>query len=261
MFLPLHDNFPTGRLPFITIALILCNIAVYVVGMVPASTSISGDGARIALHDVWVVEYGAIPCEFLGRCDNQPGQVVVDGGLADNTPVTAVATVDEHPPWLTLLTSAFIHGGVLHLAFNMLFLWVYGNNVEDSMRPLTFLGTYLVAAVASAVCQGLLEPLSSTPQVGASGAIAAVIGGYLVLYPRARILSVIVFPLILWVPAWIVAGGWGLIQFFATTQAYFAPTASDGGVAYMAHLSGFVLGAIGIRAVARRSPQYARLYG
>lgn len=262
MFLPLRDALPTSRVPLVTLLLIVANVLVYVMGFEPAERQATGSTRQITKHDVWLFEYGAIPCEVTGRCGNQTAVVVVDGGLIDPRERRVSAEVDAHPPALTLITSMFLHGGLLHLLFNLLFLWVFGNNVEDAMHRLGFLGFYLVAGMAAGLAQALVVPDAAVPTVGASGAIAAVIGAYLFLYPRARILTMVFFPLFLWLPAWIVAGGWGLLQFLATWQSIFAPAALDGGVAYMAHFAGFALGLATIAFFAeRRNPHYQALYG
>jgi membrane associated rhomboid family serine protease len=262
MFLPLRDALPSMRFPWMTAALIALNVLVYVVGLLPADTQVEGSTSTISRHDLWVSEYGAIPCELLGNCTNQAGQVVIEGGIIDPTPKTVVAEVDQHAPALTLVTSIFLHGGIIHLLFNMLFLWVYGNNVEDAMHPVGFLAFYVFAGMASGLAQALVGSTATVPQVGASGAIAAVIGGYLFLYPRARVLTMVIPPIFLWLPAWFVAGTWGLLQLLATWNSIFAPTALDGGVAYMAHFSGFALGLATIAFIAdRRNPAYDELYG
>ncbi|MCW2925593.1 MAG: rhomboid family intrarane serine protease [Thermoleophilia bacterium] len=261
MFLPLRDALPTGRVPVITIALILVNVLVFLVGLTPTDRQAEGSTRQIHRNDVWQVEYGAIPCELLGRCANQRAVVVVDGGILDPQPRPVSAQVDQHAPVLTLITSMFLHGGWLHLAFNMLFLWVFGNNVEDAMHPLGFLGFYLVAGMAAGLAQAVVAASAAVPTIGASGAIAAVLGAYLFLYPRARVLSLLVV-IPLWLPAWVVVGGWGLLQFVATWQSIFAPAALDGGVAYVAHFAGFALGLAAAGFFAERhNPEYERLYG
>lgn len=262
MFLPLKDALTTSRVPVVTLTLIAVNVLVFVLGFFPADRQAQGSTRQISQHDVWLVEYGTIPCEVSGRCGNQDAVVVVDGGLLDPQPRRVSAQVDQHAPALTLVTSMFLHGGFLHLLFNMLFLWVFGNNVEDAMHPLAFLGFYLASGMAAGVAQVLVVTGATVPTVGASGAIAAVIGAYLLLYPRVRILTLVFFPLFLWLPAWVVAGGWGLLQFFATWQSLFAPAALDGGVAYMAHFAGFAIGMAAIGFFAEhRNPQYEAEYG
>lgn len=141
----------------------------------------------------------------------------------------------------TVVTSMFLHGGLLHLAGNMLFLWVFGDNLEDVLGHLGFLSFYIAGGLAAAFAQYISEPSSTVPMVGASGAVAAVMGGYLVLFPRARVdillILVIIFRVIP-VPAWIVLASWFGIQLFQGTML---PT-SEGGVAYWAHAGGFAAG-------------------
>ena len=260
MFLPLRDALTTRRLPVVTVALIFINVLVFLLGMLPADRQVDGSTRQISQSDVWLTEYGAIPCEVSGRCANQDAVVVVDGGILDPQPRQLAAQVDQHAPALTLVTSMFLHGGVLHLLFNMLFLWVYGQNVEDSMHPLAFLGFYLVAGMGAGIAQVAVAANATSPTVGASGAIAAVIGGYLLLYPRVPMLTMVIFPFFAWLPAWIVAGGWGLLQFIATWRSVFAPAALDGGVAYMAHFAGFAIGVATVALFAdRRNPEYAAI--
>lgn len=256
MFLPLTDALRNRRVPVITIALVAINVLVWLTGMLPADRQVEGSTRQISNHDVWQVEYGAIPCELSGRCANQDAVVVVDGGLLDPQPRPLSAQVDQHAPVLTLVTSMFLHGGFLHLLFNMLFLWVYGSTVEDAMHPLSFLGFYLAAGMAAGVAQVVVAASATLPTVGASGAIAAVIGGYVLLYPRVRILTLVFFPIVVWLPAWLVAGGWGVLQLIATWTSVLTPAGLDGGVAYMAHLAGFVIGLATIRFFADRpNPQ------
>jgi membrane associated rhomboid family serine protease len=146
-------------------------------------------------------------------------------------------------PWLSVLTAMFLHGGWLHLLGNMLFLYVFGNNVEDRLGRLRFLGFYLLCGYAATYGFALFQPDSTQPLVGASGAIAGVLGAYLVLFPRARVLSLLTFLLFLPVrlPAWFVLGGWFVLQYI-----YFrgGGVAAGSGVAYGAHVVGFLVGAV-----------------
>jgi membrane associated rhomboid family serine protease len=258
MFLPLKDALTNRRVPIVTILLVSINVLVWLLGMMPADRQVEGSTRQISNHDVWQVEYGAIPCELSGRCANQDAVVVVDGGLLDPQPRKLTAQVDQHAPALTLVTSMFLHGGFLHLLFNMLFLWVYGSTVEDAMHPLAFLGFYLAAGMAAGIAQVAVAASATVPTVGASGAIAAIIGGYVLLYPRVPVLTMVIFPIFLWLPAWSVAGGWGLLQFVATWKSLLAPVGLEGGVAYMAHFAGFAIGLATIGFLAdRRNPSGA----
>lgn len=261
MFIPLKDRLPTTCTPWITTLLIVLNVLIWGAGHLPAGVQAIGSTRAVTLHDTWIGEYGAVPCEVLGRCTNRPGVSVVDGGVLDPTPRTVPLPVDARAPWLTLLTGAFLHGSLLHLFFNMVFLWVFGTNVEDSMQPLSFLGFYVGAAMLSGLAQALVAPDAVVPVVGASGAIAATIGAYVFLYPRARVLTMVFFPIFLWLPAWMVGGAWAVIQFVATWKSLFAPTTLDGSVAYMAHASGFAFGLALVGLIAQRSSEYERLYG
>ena len=150
---------------------------------------------------------------------------------------------------MTILTSMFLHGGILHLLGNMLYLWIFGDNIEDRMGHGRYLLFYLLGGVAAAAAQVALDPQSPIPMVGASGAIAAVLGGYLLEYPHARIRSIIFlgyFIRFVHVPAIIVLGFWFLLQFFSGFLALSA-TAAEGGVAYFAHIGGFVAGVLLIK--------------
>src|SRR5204863_6176252 len=151
--------------------------------------------------------------------------------------------------WLTILFAMFMHGGLLHLGGNMLFLWIFGNNVEDSMSRPRFAAFYLLGGLAATAAQVLINPGSHSPTLGASGAIAAVLGGYALLYPRARVVTlvfIIIFVTVIELPALIVLGVWFLLQLLGGSQ----PT-SDG-VAYFAHIGGFCFGLLFIRMFANR---------
>ncbi len=151
------------------------------------------------------------------------------------------ALIPAQGDWTGYLTSQFLHGGFMHLAGNMLFLWVFGDNIEDEMGHLPFLGFYLLSGIAAGIAQTLPDPASSVPMVGASGAIAGVMGGYLLLFPRARIdvlFIIVILIRVIPIPAWIVLGVWFAIQVFSGAAT---PT-EGGGVAYWAHAGGFVAG-------------------
>ena len=142
---------------------------------------------------------------------------------------------------ITFVTSQFLHGGFLHLAGNMLFLWIFGDNMEDQMGHLGFLGFYLAGGIGAGLAQAASDPASTVPMVGASGAIAAVMGGYLLLFPKARVdvlFIFIVFFRIFAIPAWIVLGIWFGLQLWSGA----ATPADAGGVAYWAHIGGFLVG-------------------
>jgi membrane associated rhomboid family serine protease len=243
---PLRDNIPTDRFPVVTVALIVANVLMYFLfqrGGISLGSPTSLD------YQCNVIEYGTIPYEV-----THWGKQV--GDPACGTPGA--------PTWLTLFTSMFMHGGLLHLGGNMLFLWIFGNNVEDSMGPVRYLIFYLIGGLAADASQILFSLNSTVPSIGASGAVAGVLGGYLLLFPRARVVTVvfiIFFFTILELPAIIFLGIWilqqGLFAYFDLLQ----PEGGGGGVAYFAHIGGFVAGLLLIRAFAseqRRRRQLAR---
>lgn len=200
---PIRDHNPSGRTPYVTIALIAINILVF-------------------------LGY------FLGKNDFQLNMFFLQWGLVP-------ARIMAGEGYETFLTSMFLHGGWMHLAGNMLFLWIYGDNLEEEMGHFGFLLFYLGAGLAAAGMQTLADLGSIIPMVGASGAIAGVMGGYLLLFPRAKVDVLFIFLIffrIFAIPAWIVLGIWFGIQIFSGLA-----TPSDaGGVAYWAHAGGFVAG-------------------
>jgi membrane associated rhomboid family serine protease len=246
---PLKDNIPTRRTPVVTIALIIANVVIFVLSIRNGGSLFSGPDAET------VVEYGAIPyefthpgdeCEFLPQseqvlCEGQPGV----SGTADPQP----------PTWLTAFSSMFMHGGLLHIGGNMLFLWVFGNNVEDAMGRVRFLLFYLLGGIAAMALQTAVDPGSTVPAVGASGAVAAVLGGYLLLYPHARVLTLIflvVFFTFVQLPAMFFLVLWFAQQVLFGYLDYVRPTGGGGGVAYFAHIGGFLFGLLAVRLFARR---------
>ncbi len=159
------------------------------------------------------------------------------------------------PVWQTVFTSMFMHGGILHIAGNMIFLWIFGNNVEDSMGPIKYFGFYIVGGLAALALQVAIAPNSTAPTIGASGAIAAVLGGYIVIYPRARVLSlvfIILFFTVIELPAWVMLGIWFAIQAVFGAVNLSDPTGGGGGVAYFAHVGGFVFGLLTIKLLATK---------
>jgi membrane associated rhomboid family serine protease len=245
--IPLKDNIPTRRFPIVTVLLIAINVAVYF-GFEHGGIGLGATGERR------VVDYGAIPYEISHpgkQCDaEQAGRVICEGqrdvvGQAPHQPAT----------WATLFVSMFLHGGLLHLAGNMLFLWIFGNNVEDSMGRPRFVVFYLLGGLAALAGQTLIDPGATAPTVGASGAIAAVLGAYALLYPRARVLTliiIIIFFTVIEVPALLVLGLWFLMQVFYGASQLGQPVGGSGGVAYFAHIGGFLFGLLLIRAFANR---------
>jgi membrane associated rhomboid family serine protease len=223
--IPIKDNIPTDRFPLVTVALILANIVVYVLASSHGGSLISGPDT----HEL--VKYGVSPYSI------------------------------THPTgrtWGTVFTSMFMHASILHLAGNMLFLWIFGNNVEDSMGPVRFLLFYVAGGLAALALQVAVEPNSLATTVGASGAIAAVLGGYIVLYPRARVLTlvlIILFFTVIELPAMVMLGLWFAEQAVFGAVGLTDPAGGGGAVAWFAHVGGFAFGLLAIRALAtRRKP-------
>jgi rhomboid family protein len=220
--IPLKDDIPTRRFPVITVALIAINVIVY----------FAFEQGLLGLDQLGnqrVVEYGAIPYEITN------GQDLPGPG-------------DQAPYWITIFTSMFLHGSLFHLGGNMLFLWIFGNNIEDSMPRPRFVVFYLLGGLAALGLQVAMDPNSAVPTVGASGAIAGVLGAYARIYPRARVVTVviiIIFFTIVTLPALLVLGLWFLLQLL---PAFSEPVGSTGGgIAYFAHIGGFLFGVLAIK--------------
>ncbi len=246
---PLKDNIPTRRFPVLTVGLIVANVLMFFFFQ-EASLSLSG----ASVDQQRVVEYGAIPFEI-----SHPGSecgVTAGGRVACEGMANVQGQAPEQPPvWLTLLTSMFMHGGLLHLLGNMLFLWIFGNNIEDSMGRFRFIAFYLAGGVVALLAQTLLEPDATAPTIGASGAVAAVLGGYALLYPRARVKTLVIiifFITLIELPALLVLGLWFLIQVLYGTAELAQPVAGAGGIAYFAHIGGFIFGLLLIKLFANR---------
>jgi membrane associated rhomboid family serine protease len=238
--IPLRDNIPTTRTPVVTYALIAANVLVYFLwqqGGISLGDP-SGQHYMCQLQD-----WAAIPYEF-----THPGNQV------QFEPSCGVPTA---PTWATAFSAMFMHGGLLHLGGNMLFLWIFGNNVEDSMGSPKFLIFYLLGGIAALAGQIIVGPSSQVPTLGASGAIAAVLGGYIVLFPRARVVTVIFivfFFTILELPALLVLGLWFVQQaLFGAFDLAQPGAGGGGGVAYFAHIGGFVFGLLAIRLFSSRT--------
>jgi membrane associated rhomboid family serine protease len=264
--IPIRDDIPTRRFPILTVAIILLNVLVYL-GFEHGGLGLGATG------DKRVVEYGAIPYELThpGKkcfrvssaseqvlCEGQTVQVQTPAGpQTQRVPehVPKRLTGDTPPTWVTVFTAMFMHGGLLHIAGNMLFLWIFGNNIEDSMGRPRFLVFYLLGGIAALAAQTAIGPNAAVPTVGASGAIAAVLGGYALLYPRARVVTLIIiifFITIIELPALLVLGAWFLLQVAYGASNLAQPLGGGGGVAYFAHIGGFLFGLATIRLFANR---------
>jgi len=209
--IPLKDDLPTRTAPVVTVGLIAVNILVfmYEVSLGPAAEN-------------FVFSFGAIPSNLVH-------------GLKGGAPSILAAS--------SVLTSMFLHGGFMHLAGNMLYLWIFGNNIEDVMGHLRFIFFYLICGVIAAYSHALTDPQSHVPMIGASGAISGVLGAYLLLFPHAKVLTLVpigFFIQIIQIPAVLVLGLWFLIQFFSGILGF----GQVGGIAWFAHIGGFLAGMV-----------------
>ena len=220
--LPLRDNVPTRSFPLVTVALIVANLLVWVLYQLP---DLQGSVNELAYH----------PCEVDNSC----------------------ATVGQDWP-VTVFTSMFMHGGWAHLLGNMLFLWIFGNNVEDALGKIRYVGFYIVGGLAATATQTFVTLMyasdfeATIPNIGASGAVSAVLGGYLVLLPRAKVLTMIFF-ILREVPAVLFLGIWFAFQLLEGSSSIAHPEAG-GGVAFFAHIGGFVFGMVTVKLLQIRRP-------
>jgi rhomboid family protein len=264
--IPLKDNLPNGRFPLVTAVLIAINLCVFAWQLTlptdHASTTDLGV-AGISERDQATIEYGAIPFRLThpgGECGAVPGKVVcgqdgvIEAGDATGSPLPD--NLNAPPWWVTLITSMFMHAGWLHIGFNMLFLWIFGNNVEDAMGRGRYVLFYLLAGLVASYAQAALDPSATVPSIGASGAIAGVLGAYAILHPKARVLSlifIVFFVTLIEVPALVLLAAWFLLQFIpAVGQLASSDVVGGGDVAYLAHIGGFVFGLVAVRLFARR---------
>jgi membrane associated rhomboid family serine protease len=227
---PYRDDNPTVLTPVITLAIIGLNVLVWVF--------VQGLGTGDAMV-ASICRLGLTPGELLGT---------VEPGASIELAPGRFCPIDAGPAWHTVVTSMFLHGGWLHLIGNMVFLWVFGNNIEDSMGHVRFVIFYLLCGIAAAGAQVVVSPSSVVPMVGASGAISGVMGGYLLLYPRARVHTIVFFGFITTVdlPAYVLLGYWILLQILGGLPAL-VEVGTGGGVAFWAHVGGFAGGMLLIR--------------
>jgi membrane associated rhomboid family serine protease len=203
--IPLKDDVPSSSFPFVTIGLIVLNALVF---LYQASIGMGSERAA----EAFIMEFGAVPCRVTGAC-------AVPG--------------DFPSPIATIFTSMFMHGGLFHIAGNMLYLWIFGDNVEDTLGHGRFLLFYLLSGVAAALAQIVMNPDSRVPMVGASGAVSGVLGAYLLLFPYARVLVLLIF------------GFWIVVQFLnGLITVSLAAGGAGGGTAWFAHIGGFLAGIV-----------------
>lgn len=233
--IPLSDDNPTQRKPYVVYLLILLNVLVYLVDISGPRTAFGGRLRNYSMVPRSVVQN--VPTTWIaeGPVQLPDGRVVIERISEEHTGLT--------PQWLTIFTSMFMHAGFWHLAMNMLFLWIFGNNIEDVLGRSKFLVFYLICGVFAAAAHIMVNVNSEIPTVGASGAIAGVLGAYLVLYPAARINTLVLmgfFWTVVQLPAVLLLGVWFVLQLIGLPGS----TLAGGGVAYGAHVGGFVAGAV-----------------
>lgn len=215
--IPIGDDNRGRRIsPLVNISLIVANLLVFIYQITLPMTEL----------ERFVYEFGAIP--------------------ADLVPAVQSPGAEQIPVYVTVFTSMFMHGGFAHFLGNMLFLWVFGDNIEDALGHVKYLLFYLLGGIAAVAGQVVVNPESATPMIGASGAISAVMAAYLVLFPTGsvRVLVFLVLPFIFFVPALVMIGVWFVLQFMAGIAALEGASDAAGGVAFWAHIGGFVAGAV-----------------
>jgi membrane associated rhomboid family serine protease len=225
--IPLHDDNPSDSTPIFTVAFIAICVLVFL-----WQVTLPGPAAQSA-----ILGFGVVPKTLLGGGSLPPDLYRI-------------------PAWLTILSSMFMHGGWMHLIGNMLYLWIFGNNVEDAMGHARFVLFYVLCGIAAALAQALPDPNSTVPMIGASGAISGVLGAYLLLYPHARVLVLIPLGIVartFRVPAMVVLGFWFGLQLLSSFAG------SSDGVAFRAHVGGFIAGLVLIPLIKRNGvPLFAR---
>lgn len=236
--IPISDDNPTVRVPVMTILLLAAMVSVWLI--------VQGGGFNLTALAMSVCNLGLVPAELTGAAP-----------VGTSVPLTRelVCVVDAEPSnWLTPLLSMFLHGSWGHLLANALFLWVFGNNIEDVMGAGRFLAFYLVCGLAAAATHVFLQPASPIPTVGASGAISGVMGAYLMLFPRVRVRMLFIFVIffrVIPLPAWTVLMWWFGLQVLLGVLDATALEPAQGGVAVWAHVGGFVAGLLLVRLFGR----------
>ena len=226
---PLSDRNPTSTTPVVVYALIVLNVVIFLFEM-----SLQGEVLQQFIN-TWAVVPAELSCSLPGDTLRAVSEVSCPVG------VDAMPAQSE---WITLISSQFLHGGLAHLGGNMLFLWIFGNNIEDQLGSLKFLFFYLACGALAALSQWIFEPASIVPTLGASGAIAGVMGAYIIRFPRAKIMTFVAL-FVIPVPAYLFLGWWFIQQsFYSYVSLGATADTGAGGVAYWAHAGGFVFGVI-----------------
>jgi membrane associated rhomboid family serine protease len=256
--IPIHDANPVRRPPIVTYVLIALNFAVFISEPVDHGVAQHTTVAAVCRQSSYFDQWAAVPKELTTGKQLPPRQTIVE---TSRESVPCPVHQYKKNPIFSVLTAMFLHGSWLHLLGNMLFLYVFGNNVEDRLGRVGYLVFYLFCGYVAAYVFAIANAGSTETLLGASGAIAGVLGAYIVMFPRARVTSLVpfLFFIPLRLPAWLVLGGWFLIQWYYSTGGAVAQGAD---VAYLAHVAGFVAGAaiaffLGLRARNPSAPRYA----
>ncbi len=250
--LPLHDDNPTRHFPLVTLIIIALNVMAFVLWEPTFASGRDKDQRQVTFFYC----HAEVPYEVSHQTSIAQGNGPALRELARQEPLGSGSTGDyasfqrflnrtcpDKSWWQSVFVAMFLHGGWLHIGGNMLFLWIFGNNVEDKLGAILYFLFYLAAGIAASIGQLLIDTNSVVPNLGASGAIAGVLGAYIVMFPRRRVLTLVFFFFItaIWLPAWTVLGAWFILQLFNGVGAVTAHISS--GVAFFAHIGGFVFGA------------------
>ena len=231
---PLKDDVPSQTTPVVTVGLIGLNVLVF---LYQFSLQLAPEPDALRSAQAFVFEFGVIPCRLTGQC---------------------AGPADFPSPVATIVTSMFVHGGLFHVFGNMLYLWIFGDNVEDTLGHGRFLFFYLACGVAAVLAQTLVNSSSRIPMIGASGAVSGILGAYLILFPHAGVLTVVVFGFfirVVRIPAVLVLGFWIVVQVvngLVTYSVGMLEGKAEGGVAWFAHVGGFAAGIVLLFLLRRR---------
>lgn len=238
MLFPLYDRNPHFRFPWVTLLLIGANVFFF------WQSVQLGDRGYIQT----VYEHGFIPQRLTRLGEEKPVAIEreIKDGQGNPAMLTAELSTDPSEVYPTLVTMMFLHGGWFHLISNMWMLWVFGNNIEDRLGKFIFALFYLLSGLIAVLAQWAIDPMSTQPVIGASGAVAGVLGAYLLTFPSAKVRTLLFlgFPLLLDMPAYLVLGAWFILQVVAGVQGLGAPADANVSVAFWAHIGGFVAGII-----------------
>jgi membrane associated rhomboid family serine protease len=250
--IPLRDDNPAQHWPIITLAIIALNVAAFLFWEPTFATGPNRD----VKQQTFFFCHAMIPWEVTHQTNLGEGGADARRAVQEQFDATSDQAAEFQRQfrescghkqwWQSIFTAMFLHGGWLHIGGNMLFLWIFGNNVEDKLRPIGYLLFYLAAGIVATLAQLAISPNSAVPNLGASGAIAGVLGAYLVMFPRRRVLTLIIFFFITWVylPASVVLGLWFVLQLFSGVGELGSHVHGGGGVAFWAHIGGFAFGGL-----------------